>query len=155
MNLSKESGTGKYKASYTVEAALLMGIILFVMAALLIGGFYLHDKAVLQAMTCEIASAGSNVVTEKEQQKVIADLKKILTKKRLMGSRNASEKTKADQKTVSAVWQAEYPVPGMAAKFISKNRLNIKVSWQVEKVQAAKLIRKVRRVRKLVNGGSN
>lgn len=155
MNLSKESKSGEYKGSYTVEAALLMGIILLVMASLIIAGFYLHDRAVLQAMTCEIASAGSHVATEKEQQKVIADLRKILTRNRLMGSRNASEQTKSDKNEVSAVWQAEYPVPGMAAKFFIKNKLHIKVSWQMKRVKAAGLIRKVRGVRKLVNGGSN
>lgn len=144
-----------YKGSYTVEAAMLMGIIITVMASLLIMCFYLHDRAVLQAMTCEIASAGNNFATEQEQQKITAELKKILTKDRLMGSRNVSQKIDADNKKVYAGWQAEYPVPGLAAKFIIQNKLGIHASWEAEKVQAADTIRKIRGIRKLVNGGVN
>lgn len=155
MNLLIRQKNGKYKGSYTVEAALVMGIITMVMAALLIVCFYLHDKAVLQAMTCEIALAGNNTVTEKEQQKVISDLKKKLNRNRLMGSRNTDKTVKADKKAVNAVCRSEFPVPGMTARFISNNKMKIEVSWKTEKVQAAELIRKIRGVRKLMNGGNH
>ena len=72
-----------------------------------------------------------------------------------MGSRNVSQKIDADNKKVYAGWQAEYPVPGLAAKFIIQNKLGIHVSWEAEKVQAADTIRKIRGIRKLVNGGVN
>ena len=91
------------KASYTVEASFLMSITFFVLAAFLICTFYLHDRAVMQAAVCEIASAGSNAAFEEDQRQVTAGLKKSLTQKRLMGSRNLSGQISTGEK-VSASW---------------------------------------------------
>lgn len=49
------------KGSFTVEAAVLFSITFFVMGALILGTFYLHDRAVCQSVSCEAASAGSNL----------------------------------------------------------------------------------------------
>ena len=42
-----------WKGSYTVEAALVFPIILFVLAALLILAFYVHDRGILQGLAKE------------------------------------------------------------------------------------------------------
>ena len=52
------------KGSFTVEAAVLFSITFFVMGALILGTFYLHDCAVCQSVSCEAASAGSNLETQ-------------------------------------------------------------------------------------------
>lgn len=57
-----------WKGSYTVEAALVFPIILFVLAALLILAFYVHDCGILQGFACETAVAGSNYITENERE---------------------------------------------------------------------------------------
>ena len=57
-----------WKGSYTVEAALVFPIILFVLAALLILAFYVHDCGILQGFACETAVAGSNYITENERK---------------------------------------------------------------------------------------
>ena len=57
-----------WKGSYTVEAALVFPIILFVLAALLILAFYVHDCGILQGLACETAVAGSNYITENERK---------------------------------------------------------------------------------------
>ena len=49
------------QASFTVEAALLMTVILPVLIALLITGFYLHDRAFLQGVTTELCAMQSNL----------------------------------------------------------------------------------------------
>ena len=141
------------KASYTVEASFLMSITLFVLAALMICTFYLHDKAVMQAVVCEIASAGSNMATEEEQRQVTSDLKKNLTQKRLLGSRNLSGQVSTGKK-VSADWSGSYLVPGLAMEYFADNNLPIRVSWSSEKLRPADMIRKIRGVRKLISGGT-
>ena len=152
----KEERKGKMrplKASYTVEASFLMAITLFVLAALMICTFYLHDKAVMQAAVCEIASAGSNMATEEEQRQVTSELKKTLTQKRLLGSRNLSGQAGTGKK-VSADWSGNYPVPGFVMEYFADNNLQIHVSWSSEKIQPADMIRKIRGVRKLISGGA-
>lgn len=144
-----------YKGTYTVEAAILIPMILFVMVGLLTASFYLHDRAVLQAAVCEISSAGSNAMSDKEQKKAIDEAKKRIKEGRLMGSKNLSGKADGDQTKVSASYKAQYPVPGMAAVFYPQRNIQISVSWEKETVEAADMIRKIRGVRKLVNGGSN
>lgn len=141
------------KASYTVEASFLMSITLFVLAALMICTFYLHDKAVMQAVVCEIASAGSNMATEEEQKQVTSELKNALTQKRLMGSRNLSGQVGTGKK-VSANWSGNYPVPGLAMEYFTNNNLPIQVSWSSEKLRPADMIRKIRGVKKLISGGT-
>lgn len=145
----------RWKASYTVEAAILMAIILTVMAALLFAAFYLHDRAVLQAGSCEIAVTGSNTVTTKEQQNVISELKKLITKDRLLGSRNITNQIDAEDTAVKVVWQGSFPIPGFTANYFWQGKLDIDVSWNSKKAQPANTIRKIRGVRKLINGGSN
>lgn len=141
------------KASYTVEASFLMSITLFVLAALMICTFYLHDKAVMQAAVCEIASACSNMATEEEQNRTAFELKKSLTQKRLMGSRDLSSQVSTGRK-VSASWSGNYPVPGLAMDYFTNNSLPIRVSWSSEKTRPADMIRKVRGIRKLISGGT-
>ena len=131
----------------------MVSITFFVLVSLLICTFYLHDKAVMQAAVCEIVSAGSNTATEGEQKKVTSELKKSLTKKRLMGSRNLSGEISTGKK-ISAKWSGTYPVPGAAMRFFSKNKLPVGVSWSSEKVRPADMIRKIRGIRKLISGGT-
>ena len=143
----------KLKASYTVEASVLMSITFFVLTALLVCTFYLHDRTVMQSFTCEVAAAGSNMATSKEQEQVTSALKKSFTKQRLLGSRNVSGKVTTGNKKTSASWSGEYPVPGIAMKFLTGNKLSIEVSWSSESIQPADTIRKIRGIKKLINGG--
>lgn len=143
----------KLKASYTVEASFVISITFFVLAALLICTFYLHDKAVMQAAVCGLVSAGSNTVTEEEQRRVTSELKRSLTQRRMMGSRNLSGQINTG-KRISASWSGSYPVPGLAMKYFTGNRLPIHVSWKSEKIQPADMIRKIRGIRRLVSGGT-
>jgi hypothetical protein len=94
-------------------------------------------------------------VTEKEQQKAVSELKKIITKDRLLGTRNVANQVDMGETSVEAAWQGNFPIPGFAAKFLLQNNLTVQVSWSSEKAQPAAAIRKIRGVRKLINGGTN
>lgn len=141
------------KASYTVEASFVMSITFFVLAALLICTFYLHDRAVMQAAVCGIVSAGSNTATEEEQRQVVLELKRSLTQERLIGSRNLSSQAGTGKK-ISVSWSGSYPVPGLAMRYFTGNSLPVRASWSSEKIQPADTIRKIRGLRKLISGGT-
>lgn len=146
---------GKWKGSYTVEASIVMAIVILVLAALIFAAFYMHDRAVLQGISCEIASAGRNAATQSERQKAMAALKNGFSSDRLLGSRQVSGQAEAGKKKVSSVWKGNFYFPGFVMKYFAGGHYTIHVSWNSEVVQPADTIRKIRGVRKLVIGGSD
>lgn len=142
------------KGSYTVEAAVVMSLVFFVLGALILASFYIHDRAVLQGFICEITAAGSNFATEKERQEAVTNVKKQITAKRFMGSRSLSGNASAGKKEVSASWSAVFPIPGFAMKYLNGNQLKIEKKWTGKVVDPAEIIRKVRGADKFITGGN-
>lgn len=143
-----------WKGSYTVEAAIIFSVTFFVLGSLIMGAFYVHDRAVLQGAACESAAAGANSATDKERNIVMKKVKKQISSQRLLGSRKVSGSTGAGSKKISASWSALFPVPGFAAKYLMGNQLNISVSWECTLLDPADSIRRIRGAEKLLNGGS-
>lgn len=142
-----------WKGSYTVEAAAVLSVTFFVLGALILCTFYLHDRAVCQSAACEAAAAGSNFATEKERSRAAASVKKQLNKGRLLGSRNVKSSTTAGTKESLASWSAEYPIPGFAIRYFSGNQRSISVSWTCRIPDPADTIRKIRGAAGLITGG--
>lgn len=141
------------QGSYTVEGALVFSITFFILAALLIVTFYVHDRAVIQAVTCEAASTATNFLTSKERSAAAAKAKKQLGQKRLLGSRNLSGNAAVGSKEVVAAWKASYPVPGMVMKYLSRNVLQIQTQWNGKITKPSDTIRKIRGAGALLSGG--
>lgn len=142
-----------WKGSYTVEAALVFSMTFFVLAALLITAFYVHDRAVLQAVTCEASSAATNFITKSERSTAAAQVEKQLKKKRFLGSRGISGKTAAGDREIIGSWSAVYPVPGMVRKYLSGSSLKIQTKWDSKILEPADTIRKIRDAGELLTGG--
>ncbi len=143
-----------WRGSYTVEAAVVVPITFFVLAALILCGFYVHDRVVFQSIACEITAAGSNYCTEKEQKKVISDLKKSVKAKRFLGSRNISANVSSGKKEINAAFSASYPMPGMVIRYFSKGTLKIKKSWSGKREDPAETIRVLRGAERILNRSS-
>ena len=143
------------KGSYTVEAAAIVSITFLVLASMLLGMFYLHDRAVFQGAACEAAAAGSNFATEAERKKAAGEVAKRLKKGRFLGSRGITGGAETGSGKTTASWQAGYPVPGFAMKYLSGGRLGIDVSWSCGMTDAADMIRKIRGVGALLAGGEH
>lgn len=143
------------KGSYTVEAAVVVSLTFLVLASLIIGTFYLHDRVVLQGFVCEMAAAGSNFMTEAERKAAMEEVKRRLSANRFLGSKNLSGNAAAGKKEVTASWQSVYPVPGFAAKYISGNLIKIHQKWMCKIPDPADTIRKVRGIGELLTGGEN
>lgn len=140
-----------WKGSYTVEAAAILPITLFVLAALILCSFYVHDRVVFQSIACEIVAAGSNCYTEKEQKTVIGDLKKDVKEKRFLGSRHISSNVSSGKKEINASFSASYPMPGMAVQYFSGGVLKIKKGWSGKKEDPAEMIRIIRGAEKILS----
>lgn len=144
---------GVLRGSYTVEAAVLLSVIAFVMAALILTAFYLHDRSVCQSAACEAATAGNNFFLQKDRSTAAAEVKKQFKKDRLLGSRALSENTSAGKKEVSAQWKAVYPIPGFVLKYFADSRLVIHASWICRNADPAGAIRKIRGAVTMLTGG--
>ena len=147
-------GRASWKGSYTVEAALVFPVILFVLAALLIMAFYVHDGGILQSFACETAVAGSNYMTENERKVAAEQVRKQAGQERLMGSRNSQGHVAFGSSEVYARYTAVCPVPGMVMRYLSNNQLKIAKSWQVHTVNPSDWIRKQRGIMRIRDGGS-
>lgn len=70
------------KAYYTVEATFVVSICVWVLFALVYGGFYIHDRVLLGSLTNEMTSSrfqnGRESVTEKWELQVKSELERQL-----------------------------------------------------------------------------
>lgn len=144
---------GVMKGSYTVEAAVLLSVTAFVMAALILTVFYLHDRSVCQSAACEAAAAGNNFFLQNDRSTAAAGVRKQFGKERLLGSRALSKSTSAGKKEVSAQWKAVYPIPGFVMKYFTDSRLLIRASWKCRSADPAGTIRKIRGAADMLTGG--
>lgn len=142
-----------WKGSYTVEAALIFGMTFFVLAALLIVTFYMHDRAVMQAITCEAASAGSNFYRAEDRSDAAGRIQKQMKAGRLFGSKNLSGTAAVGSRESVSFWNASYPVPGLVMRYLTDNSLPIRTEWTSRILDPADTIRKIRGAGKILTGG--
>ncbi len=151
-----------WKGSYTVEASIVVTVTILVLGALIILTFYVHDRAVSQALMCEAAAIGSNTATVEKRTKAVEEAKKQITASRFLGSRDVESSVSAGKKKVSASFDARYPVPGFAAQYFSGGELSIDTAWDCDVYDPAGAIRLIRfgkamigSVKGLITGGDD
>lgn len=132
------------KGSLTVEACFIVSLTVLVLTALIYCSFYVHDRAVLQGLVCEIAASGSNSLTAKDGQQAAERLKSNIRSSRFLGSRSLKGKAQVGNEKAEASFSGNFPVPGLAMKFFSGNRLALSASWSCEIQNPAADIRKIR-----------
>ena len=137
--------------SFTVEAALLMTILIPVLTALIYAAFYIHDSAVLQGIVCELAVAGSNLSQEKNRAGELEKKKNALLSSRFTGTRGAEISIEAGNNSVSASGSGEFRFPGMIMNFFGGSIKRLSKSWSREILQPADLIRKIRGLEYMVD----
>lgn len=130
-----------------MEAALVLPIVLFVLAAFLVLAFYVHDRGILQSLACETAVTGSNYITADERKAAAEQIRNQAVSTRFMGSRSSQGHAAFGSSEVYAQYTAVYPVPGIAVRYFSGGQLKIAKSWQVSMVSPSDWIRKQRGVR--------
>lgn len=137
------------RASFTVEASLLMAVIIPVLTALLILGFYLHDQACMQGKACEITSLAQNYLEYDDREAMLQAVSDRVSSDPLMWTGARLAQTDADDDHASAVCSGSFAVPGFLLPLFMKSSLPVQKKWQRYFYRGADLIRKVRGAKKL------
>ena len=135
------------KGSYTVEAALLMGIILSVLVSVIYMGFWYHDKSFLQSAAYELACAASLHGEDNSWQ--IESAADTLIRGRMLGTRGLQNQCQNGKKTVTVSFQGNFSIPGMILPFFQNGKMDIKETCTMTTEQPSKRIQKIRGLAKV------
>ncbi len=133
----------RLRASYTVEAALLMAVILPVLLALLYLGFYLHDRGVLNGAAQEIAAiADLNHWKESGNAHLGRSAAKLADRTGASGKASSTASASGTQASVS--YSASLRLPGLLPNLFGKSTLDTGASAKRDLLRPADTIRKIR-----------
>lgn len=129
--------------SFTVEAALIMTVVLPVLLAILYYGFFLHDKGVLNGASQQIAAqADLNHWKESGTSRLSKQAKKL---EKLTGpSWKVSSSLSVNDSSVTVRYEGSMPLPGLLPSLFGKGRLNTGAGAKRTLLYPADLIRKIR-----------
>jgi len=144
-------GKGKAAALMTLEAALLMSLILPLLAGIMVSGFYLHDRAYLQAVCTELSFLGSDLLLYSDREAQLDKTAKKRTANTLMWARAAECDHTAGDIEADAHASAKVHVPGLIAEVFPVTMPEISVSWERNIYHPAELIWTVRSVKYTVD----
>lgn len=137
------SPRSKLPASFTVEAALLMTVILPVLLALIYYGFFLHDKGVLNGAAQQItAQADLNNWKNSGNNKLGKQAKKL--EKQTGPSKKVSSSVSVSRDQATVRYSAAMSLPGILPTLFGKSSLNTGASANRKLLYPADLIRKIR-----------
>lgn len=145
-SLRKES---MRRGSYTVEAALLMGILIPLLAAVIYMGFFLHDRAFLQAAAAEAAVGASLAADENTGQS--AGAAQRLAAGRMLGVRNLSGNLLAGEKEAQVFYEGDFLIPGLIVRFFGKGSIQIRTQAALGIERPSKRIQKIRSAVKIID----
>lgn len=137
------AGFSKYKkGSMTVEATLLMTVLIPLLTALIYLGFYLHDWAWIQNFARETAVhmiMGQNV----EQNEV---------QKGILWINNINTNVSVEKEEITVKQTGSFFVPGLVTRFLTDNRLPLNYTVTKPIIDAKKKIQNWRNLEKLAGG---
>ena len=136
--------SGRMRASFTVEAALLMTLLLPVIVSIIYASFFLHDRALMQGAACELTAMGSTLAEETDREGRLTDLEKKLVTARLLGTEYVKSSFFAGKDRIFAEYQGTFRIPGLILSLFTGGSLEIKRSWSREVFHPADTIRMVR-----------
>ena len=153
MGLKEEKMRGRttQKAQITVEAALLMTLIIPLLVGVLLAGFYVHDRAFLQAVCTEVSAAGSNLLLYDDRQQTLDAISKRRSKGSMMWTKNASVQHTADETVSDASSEGTFTVPGLVTDVFGLQLPAVRAEWKKNIYHPAELIWTVRSVKYVVD----
>lgn len=135
--------------SYTVEASLLMGILLPLLVGIIYMGFFLHDRSFLQCAAHEAASYGSLHADDNHTD--IAAAAQKLTAGRALGIRSISTNAAASERQVQICYEGNFQLPGMTAPFFGQSGISVRSAVTLKSERPSRRIQKIRGASKVIN----
>lgn len=129
------------KASFTVEAALLMLIILPVLIGTIYLGFYLHDRAILSNGAYELATGALLSQEEKSGEELVRG--------RLLAVDHVSIQVDEGENYVEVTYQGSMRIPGLLMQWYCTNQLPVHGSVRMKKPQPGKQVRRFYSLKKV------
>lgn len=139
----------KVKGSYTIEASLLMGILLPVLVSIIYMGFFLHDRGFLQGAACEAASYAS-LHTDDDGADIPAAAQ-LLVSGRTLGVRGAVAKTDIGDRQASISYEGNFLAPGMTRSFFGMGTITVRAQASLTLERPSRRIQKIRGVVKVMD----
>ena len=151
MNRGKREDKRKAEASFTVEASLLMAVILPVLVAVLLTGFYLHDRAYLQGITTELCGMGSNLRIYDDRESRMTRIRDRRLSHSLLWAGEAAGSVNCGEETVSADAGAGFPIPGITGHLMGDAKADLKAQWSRRLLRPTDLIWQIRGAKYLLD----
>ncbi len=147
----------KLKGSYTVEAALLMALVIPLLAGIIYMGFYLHNGAAMQNAAYELAALGSLHYGEKEREEIIKERKREIGSQLFLGIQGIEAEIHIGKKKITADFQGNLQVPGLVMRIFCGNRLEVRGHAELISPQPQKTVMRIHLLKKIgeVKDGSN
>ena len=142
--LCHQKGKKGVPARFTVEASLLMLLIIPLLIALIIAGFYIHDRAYLQGVSCEMIAEGSNLQQYKNRDSLLKKQAAQRVTHTLVWSRSVQSNISCSEDSVSCICSGSFPVPGLAARLLDAQTLYLSQNAERRLLHPADLIWKIR-----------
>ncbi|MDO4476242.1 MAG: hypothetical protein Q4B59_05610, partial [Lachnospiraceae bacterium] len=127
-----------------MEATLLMGVILPMVVAIMIAGFYIHDRSCMQSEACELAALGSCMRLYDDRETRISKRAAELSKGRLSWTGGVSASASAGETAAQGNLSGQFPIPGLIAQLWSGGQVQLETDWTYKITDPSRTIRRLR-----------
>ena len=141
----------RIRAAFTVEAAMLMAVILPVLMAVLITAMDLHDKALMRCAVSEAVGMGGNLVLYEQERAALPALIGKLTGDGVIKAQDLSCSVSADTEKVSASVSGQIEYPAFLEPFTASGTRMISASDDRTIWHPPSLIWKVRGAKRIIS----
>lgn len=138
------------RGSYTVEAALLMTIVIPVLTGILYLGFYLHNCALLKCAAYETAVYASLCREKEESRELVEKKSRELISGRLLGTREVSGNASVGDDRVTVQYKGKMQLPGLVIRYFSGSALEITGSASLTLLKPGSTVVRLRSLEKTV-----
>ena len=146
-----------FKGSYTIEAALIMPMILSVLVLLIYWAFYLHDRAILSSAAYTAALRGSQMISGENVVDEVNKCSKELIKNRLLITKSVEHKIEQKGDIIAVSYDGIISIPGgvlLNKSFAAgANEIHVSAKGRAKKNDAVKFINSCRFIEHALNKG--
>ena len=150
-DINTKQRSGYLQAAFTVEASMLMILILPLLMLIMVLAMDLHDQAVLQGAVSEAVSMGGNLVLYKEERKALSEKIQETADRGTIWAGDISGNVSIDTKHVSASLEGTIDYPGFVQPLREAGPKTITASGERTIIHPPSLIWKVRGVKRVVS----
>lgn len=135
--------------SHTIEASLLMGILLPLLVGIIYMGFFLHDRSFLQCAAHEAASYASLHADDKNTD-ISAAAQKLITG-RTLGTSDISADAAASTRQIQITYKGTFSFPGLSVPFFGQSAAPVRSGVTLNLERPSRRIQKIRGASKVIN----